>query len=220
MAQNSPDYISVIGPQLYQPIADLIGKLLARPYQEPDRISSNYFEGGYAAGIILLLAAAVESLVQRDRYFYTRTVPTARPSAKVSEYMKLIHGYRRHAHLHELFEVRNAVAHNHLWEIRYATPAAGGRRHKGSSLVPNSHRLSPPPVAGARVPCTKRLRINLQPTRLDRTDVAKALAASLHLLKFLSAKGYEHVRLTAHRVSLRGKLISFSDLLREFTSVP
>lgn len=220
MAQDSPDCISVIGPQLYQPIADLIGKLLARPYQQPDRISSNHFEGGYAAAIVVLLAATVESLVQRDRYFYTRAAPTTRPSAKVPEYMKLVHGYRRHAHLDELFEVRNTVAHNHLWEIRFATPAAGGRRHKGSSVVPNTHRLRAPPVVGARVPRTKRLRINLQPTRLDRTDVAKALAASLHLLQFLSAKGYGPVPLTAHRVSLCGKLLSFSDLLREFTSVP
>ena len=213
MTQNSPDYISVIGLQLYQPIADLIGKLLARPYQKPDRISSNYFEGGYAAAIILLLAATVESLVQRDRYFYNRTAPTKKPSTKVHEYMKFVHRYRRHAHLEELFEIRNAVTHNHLWEIQYATPAVGGRRHKGSSLVPNTHRLRTPPVAGARVPRTKRLRINLQPDRLDRTDVEKALAASLHLLEFLSQKGYERVRLTTHRVSLGGKLISFSELL-------
>jgi hypothetical protein len=47
--------ISIIGSQYGQPIADLIGSLIARPKEPSDRISSNHVEGGYAAAIILLL---------------------------------------------------------------------------------------------------------------------------------------------------------------------
>ncbi len=135
-ATHQDQIISVIGSRLYQPIADLIERLVAHPYQAPDRVSSNYFEAGYSSAIILLLAATVESLVQRDRYFYRRKVPGSNPSSTVSEHMRIILRYRRHAQLDELFEVRNSVAHNHLWEIDFANPAAGGRRHQRSSLVP------------------------------------------------------------------------------------
>src|SRR5258707_4975325 len=125
--------ISVIGSQLYQPIADLLGSLLKRPYRRPDRVSSNHFEGGYAAALIVLLAAVLESFVQRDRYFHLQTRPTAKPSSAAPEYMKGVLKYRRWAQLQEFLEVRNSVAHNHLWEVEFDTPFVGGSRHKGSS---------------------------------------------------------------------------------------
>lgn len=66
---RTENIISVIGTQFYQPITDLISKLIARPYQKPDRVGSNYYEGGYAASVILLLTASVESLIQRAAIF-------------------------------------------------------------------------------------------------------------------------------------------------------
>lgn len=163
--------------------------LLKRSYQKPDRVSSNYYEGGYAAAIIVLLAAIVESFVQRDRYFYKPTTKTVTPSAKVSDYMKTVYGYRRCSYLQELFEVRNAIAHNHIWEIDFSIPRTGGRRHKGSSLVTGTHHLKEPPRANTRVPRTRRLRLNLQPQRLDRTDVVKVFSEVLHILIFCNCSG-------------------------------
>lgn len=60
--------ISVLGAQFLQPIAHLLDRMIARPYQKPDDVSSNFYECGYAASIILLLAATVESMVARDRF--------------------------------------------------------------------------------------------------------------------------------------------------------
>src|SRR5438046_3145896 len=96
---HSQRIISVIGTQLYQPIADLISKLVAQHYQRPDRVTSSYYEGGYSAAVILLLAASLESLIQRDRYFYRAANPASKPSSVASGYSKTILGYRRHGHL-------------------------------------------------------------------------------------------------------------------------
>ncbi len=136
MPPSNPNLIiSVIGMQFYQPIADLISKLVGRPYQRPDRVGSNYYEGGYAAAIILLLVAAVESLIQRDRYFYRIAKLSPKPSNVASDYSKSVLCYRRHRHLEELFEVRNSIAHNHLWEIEFTTSSEGGRQHRQSQVV-------------------------------------------------------------------------------------
>ena len=71
MAQRRPQQIiSVVGPKLFQPVADLVAKPIARPCQPSDRIGSSFDEVDYSAAIIILLAAAAESVVQRDRYFY------------------------------------------------------------------------------------------------------------------------------------------------------
>lgn len=213
MSRGKPtQIISVIGSQLYQPIADLLGSLLDRPYRKPDRISSNHFEGGYAAALIVLIAAVVESFVQRDRYFHLLTRPAAKPPSTVPEYMKSVLRYRRWAQLQEFLEVRNSVAHNHLWEIEFDTPLSGGRRHKGSSLVPGTHRLRSIPSSLVRIPRTKRTKLNLLPMRLDRTDVAKGLGICLHALLFLSEKGHSRLSLTDDMVKIRGQRVPFAQL--------
>lgn len=219
MSRRKPtQIISVIGSQLYQPIADLLGLLLDRPYRRPDRVSSNYFEGGYAAALVVLLAAVIESFVQRDRYFHLLTRPAAKPPSTVPEYMKRILKYRRWAQLQEFLEVRNSVAHNHLWEVEFDTPLAGGRRHKGSSLVPDTHRLRSIPSSRVRVPRTKHTKLNLLPMRLDRTDVAKGLGICLHALLFLSEKGHNRLSLTDDIVKIRGKRVPFAQLEAEARS--
>jgi len=216
MTSRRPEkIISVIGTQFYQPIADLISKLIVHPYSKPDRVGSNYYEGGYAASVILLLAASVESLIQRDRYFYRIANPGSKASNVVGEYAKAILKYRRHGYLGELFEVRNSIAHNHIWEIEFAIPPAGGRQHKRSQVVSGTHRLSEVPPPTTRIPRTQRLRLNLQPGRLDRTDVAKAFSACLHFLTYLSKRGQRPISLTTETVAFKGKRLPFSSLLLE-----
>jgi hypothetical protein len=170
--------ISIIGSQYGQPIADLIGSLIARPKEPSDRISSNHVEGGYAAAIILLLAAHVESFVQRDRYFYVKRKPSRKVGQSVAPYLKTTLKYRRWNHIEELFEVRNAIAHNHIWEIEFETPNSGGRRHKSSIIVPWTHRLKVAPNQASKIHRTKRLQLHLLPSLLDRLDVYRALQAS------------------------------------------
>ena len=212
---RTENIISVIGTQFYQPITDLISKLIARPYQKPDRVGSNYYEGGYAASVILLLTASVESLIQRDRYFYLIANPASKVSNIAGEYSKTILKYRRHGYLDELFEVRNSIAHNHIWEIEFTIPRAGGRQHKLSKVVSGTHRLSAVPPPTTLIPRTQRLRLNLQPGRLDRTDVTKALSTCLHFLTHLSKQGQRPISLTNEIVAFQGKRIQFSSLFSE-----
>lgn len=207
--------ISVIGTQFYQPIADLTAKLVARQYMAPDRVGSNYYEGGYSAAIILLLAASVESLVQRDRYFLRAAKPAARTNSGAIDYAKTVLRYRRHRHLEELFEVRNSIAHNHLWEVEFTIPSTGGRQHRNTQVVSGTHRLRGVPPSTTRIPRTKRLGLNLQPGRLDRTDVAKAFGACLHFLAHLSKRGQRPIALASETVGFKGKRVTFSSLIAE-----
>lgn len=204
--------ISVIGPRLYQPIADLVGRLVSRPLLKADRVSANYFESGYTAAGIILLSAALESLVQRDRYFFLKLNHGKKASEKVGDYLQNTLRYRRHSQIRELFEVRNSAAHNHIWEIEFTNPPQGGRRHKKSNVVPGTHRLSTSPSTRARIHRTKLVRLNLVPTRLDRTDLRKALSVGIHLLDFMSKKGSNPVNLTSHQIGLNGRRIRFSEL--------
>ena len=186
--------ISVVAPHLQQPVADLVGKLVVRSFQKGDRVSANFYENGYSASAILLLVAMIESMLQRDRYFLQLTKPTLKPSSDSAKYLKESLRYRRHAHIRELFDLRNALAHNHIWEIKYALPNRGGRAHQQSKLVPGSHQLKAMPSPSARVPRTRLVKFHLLPARVDRTDLLKAFDVFNHALAHLYKKEQRPVR--------------------------
>lgn len=217
--------ISIVGAQLYQPIADLISHMISRPRQPSDRVSSNHFEGGYAAATILLLAVLIESFVQRDRYFLlqkrskqkqrSNLKPKPKPDVKVPGYLRTNLHYRRATHIEELFDVRNAIAHNHVWKVDFLTPSSGGRRHVRSELVDGTHQLKASLDPKARVHRTKRLRLNLLPPRLDRTDVLRSLVVTVNVLDFIARRGHNRVPLTSTNVRVLGKRIPFRGLPSE-----
>lgn len=220
--------ISIVGAQLYQPIADLISNMISRPRQPSDRVSSNHFEGGYAAATILLLAVLIESFVQRDRYFLlqerskqrqgSKSNPKAKLDTNVSGYLRQTLRYRRTTHIEELFDVRNAIAHNHVWRTDFLTPSSGGRRHVRSELVEGTHQLKSPIVSKAKIHRTKRLRLNLLPPRLDRTDVHRSLVTTVHVLDFIARRGHNRVPLTSTNVRILGRRVTFRELPTEVSN--
>jgi hypothetical protein len=207
----SDSIISVLGSQLFQPIADLTEQLLSRERRKADRVSSGHFEAGYSASIIVLLVATVESFVQWDRYFAMKRA--RKPlSGNTVKYLKERLRYRRAPWLAELFDVRNAVAHNHLYEIDYDTPDSGGRKHRETRIVSATHRLKQPPGSQVRVPRTRRLRLHLNPIALDRTDASKAFALSMHTLRHISRRGMRKLPLVQRNVRFRQRRMPFEQV--------
>ncbi|KKO43817.1 hypothetical protein WG68_18780 [Arsukibacterium ikkense] len=186
--------ISVVAPHLQQPVADFVAKLAARGYQAGDRVSANFYENGYSTAAILLIVAMIESMLQRDRYFLLKSKPNMKLNEVPVKYLKETLRYRRHSHVRELFELRNALAHNHMWEVEYTLPAAGGRTYRKSKLMPGSHHLKALPGTNARIPRTRIVKFNLLPARVDRTDLVKALDVCNHAFAHLYKKEQRPVR--------------------------
>jgi len=208
--QTQPEeIISIIGSQLSQPIADLLDRLVSRPYRKPDPVTSSFHEGGYAASLILLLAALVESMVARDRYL--------NPNAKgfegkpVPEYMKHVYSYRIHARLSELFVLRDAIVHNHVWTLNYVWSKTGGRRLISATRVTWSGKDRLKARLNAKSFRTKLLRAHVIPSSMDRTDVFKAFGVAISTLKLLSIHGM-HPDIASHHVRFQGKNVPFSSL--------
>lgn len=204
--------ISVVAPHLQQPIADLVAKLIARGFQPGDSISANFYENGYSAAAILLLAAMLESMLQRDRYFLQQLKPSLQVSGDSSTYLKKTLRYRRYSHVRELSDVRNALAHNHMWEVEYTLRSGGGRTHRRSALVPGPHQLKAPPNLNAKIPRTRAVKFNLLPARVDRTDLVKALDVCNHALTHLHKKEQCSVGFLDHTVICGKQRLPFRKL--------
>lgn len=202
--------ISVIGTQYFQPIADLLSSFLKRNPPKSDVVSSGYFEGAYVVSIFLLLVAVVESMAARDRYFNKNS--PAKKHATIPEYMKEIYRYRGYARLSELYVVRDAIFHNHVWKLDYLTYESGNRKLLSANRVSwsGNDRLTKRLNLSTRR--TKLLRLNTIPSRMDRKDLLKAFDVTISVLQFLEQRGSSPVPILQRVVTFQSSKIPFSEL--------
>ncbi len=202
------EIISIVGSSYFTLIAELIDRWVTHPTVRRDSVGPQFDAGGgYAVAVILLLVAALESFVARDRHFGKKQ-PSKRHIA-VPEYMKEIYRYRGYKRLSELFVVRDAIIHSHVWVIKYACPESGGRRFvsayrkdwSGNNRL--EHRLN------SKTYRTKLLRFNAIPSRMDGTDVAKSFDVVFAALRFLEKRGANPVPLISIKVKHQGNYVPF-----------
>ena len=84
-----------------------------------------------------------------------------------------------------------------------------------SALILKTHRLKQIPEPQVKIPRSKLVRFNLNPVRLDRTDVRKALSVVIHALQSISVKGHNPVPLVSNTIGFRGQRILFANLAAE-----
>ena len=212
MARTRDSQVSILGSSYFDPIADILDRWLSRPSHRPNAVQSGYYEHGYAASIILLLVAMFESYVVRVRYIQRSAVPTTlRTAIDV-----LLHLYPRLRHrkaLTDVYVARDAMFHNHLWEIEYSwggspamvlhgavkDPAFGDKKY--SARVNHATRR------------TKALGISVVPTRVDRRDVKKVFETVWKTLLFLEQEKRNQCYVSHLHVRFRGKTVLFGDLV-------
>ena len=183
-----------------------------------DSVGAPFFEGGYAVAVIILLVAAVESFVARDRYFSCKQPSENRVA--VPEYMKEVYRYRGYKRLSELFVVRDAIIHSHVWVLKFALRKSGGRRFVSASRIGWSgntrliERLNPKTYR------TKLLRFNTIPSLMDRTDVIKAFEVVLAAFRFLAKSGANPLPIFPFPVRHQGQRLSFEELPNHLGKLP
>ncbi len=213
-SERLEEIISIIGSQYYTPIAELIDHWVARPSVRRDSVGSQFYSGGYAVAVTVLLVAALESFVARDRHFSKRQ--PIKKHVAVPEYMKEIYRYRGYKRLSELFVVRDAIVHSHVWVIKYTFPRAGGRRFLSAERKDWSGNDRLEQRLNTKTYRTRLLRFNAIPSRMDGTDVVKAFDVVFDALRFLEKKGANPCPLLAFSVRHQGQRVSFEALAEQF----
>lgn len=113
----------------------------------------------------------------------------------------------------DVYVLRDAIFHNHLWEIEYSWSDSSAVVLHGATRDPSSGD----PKYSARVnPNTRRtktLRLSIVPTRVDRSDARKVFEAIWKTLLFLESKNRNQCYVSHQRVRYRGKTVLFGDLM-------
>lgn len=194
--------VSILGDGYLQPVADLVEKTLKWPATKRNAVQALHYDNIYAVSIILLLVATVESYVTRLRYF--KGSEGKKKKASVPRYLKLVFSDFRHEKaLTEVFVVRDAIFHNHLWEIDFTWRPM---TLENAELVPHREDKKYTNRVSIDTRRTKALRLHVVPTRVDRRDAVKVFDTVWNTLLFLENKDRNYCYVSHRHVAFRKKV--------------
>lgn len=207
-----PDIITIIGTSYFQPIADLIERMLARPPAADNTTGSGHFENGYAAATTILLVATLESFVSRVRFLRNADVVNGKDVPD-----QLLHFFPdlpNHTELAEVFLLRNIIVHNHVWHLDISAVEEHGVPTIAS---PKDLRFQTKKTYDAIVDLGTRMTVllglSVSPTSVDRYDVGAVFRVIWTTLKFMNRKNFSHTPLAGQTVHFGSQLRQFEELL-------
>lgn len=198
------DYVSAVFVRLLQPIADLCEQMLLLPQGEPNEVQASFRENGYAISIVALAAFLLEGACGRSRY-----VCGDKPMSPAGTFRD----FGRHDladNVEEIFVVRDAIAHAHLWKGKITFTGNNVRFAEQAVLLPgygDDKKFKRIVDLGTRT--TRRLKLDVLPTRIDRRSAIAVLKESALALQFLESRDRNFVHLMPHDVYFQGDLVPF-----------
>jgi len=215
MSQTEPhDYVSAVFIHLLQPLADLCDRMLQLQSGEPNEVQAAPRENGYAISIVGLAAFLLEGACARARYVSNSNKSRASAADTFRDLGEGAIGDK----VEEIFVVRDAIAHSHLWtakiswtenDLNFVEPPTRLRGFGDKKFQKNVDLTSR---------MTRKLKLHVFPTRIDRDTALIVLKQTAAALKILESKDRRFVYLTPQHVAFAGKLVPFYDWIEQITA--
>lgn len=207
------DIITIVGHSYFQPIADLIERMLKRPAAEDNSVRANHFENGYAVAVTVLLVAMLESFVSRVRFVRNTEVVSGKDVP--DQLLLFFPDLPNKDELAEVFLLRNIVVHNHVWHLDVS---AIEERGVATLATPKDLRFQTKKtydtIVDVDVRRTTLLGLSASPTSIDRYDVGVVFRVVWETLKFMNTKSFSDTPLAGRTVKFGGRFQQFEDIIQ------
>ncbi len=211
MPRQSDSLVTVVGSAYFQPIADLVERLVNRKPHRLNRIQSGYDEKGYSAAIVLLLVAMFESYMSRVRFVQSGQVTTNVRSAL--DVVRAVFPRLRHmSALEDVYVLRDLLMQSHLWEIKYEYGGPVPMVLKQAMLHPGYGDKKFKARVNMRTYRTKAIRLSVFPSRVNRRDVLKVFETIWKTLLRFERKDLNQVSVSNVRVRFGSQHMLFSEI--------
>jgi len=160
-------------------------------YQKnPSRPPVARLENIECSAAIMVLVTALESHVNRLMYFCSKGLSTRDSlGVKIEKYLSQKRLRSLCARLTEVTVCRDAIVHAHVWMEQIQVDSDWNIRRQRWEVATITHLLGKAKKnVLKKAPVTKRLKLNVVPTRVNFVDVAKALIVALCVLRELERK--------------------------------
>lgn len=208
--------VTVSGSEYFQPILDLVERLLMRERRKVVAARLGFYENGYALSIVLLLVIALESYVGRVSYLQSQLPKGGKQKGtrtSVPDYLaSLRKTFRLQKSLTEVFVLRDVIAHGHIWKLEVSDHAVHGQILRGAARLPEYGDSKYKVVINPRTRRSSILGLNLVPSAVGTREVYKVFDLVWRTLDFLAKrKLIERNTFTFHG-RFRGKPFDFWEL--------
>jgi hypothetical protein len=232
MCISRPDYVSVIGVSLLHAVVNLVERLEAMPLAVPNEVQTGMVENGHASAVIALTAVVLESAINRARYVrgdglasrenvttYWRRISAAaaRDDADGSGMIELERLTLEFAgladDLDECFALRDVIVHNHLWEAQVGW-------HNGQLQFAAVPQIRPGfgdcrfrRVLDQQTRRSRKLSLNLFPTRIWRRDAWVVLKIAGRVFTVLEGLDRRYLYLSPQTFQFHGTEAHFHQVV-------
>jgi hypothetical protein len=210
------DYITAVFTQFLQPITDLCDRMLCLPCSEPNEVQAAGPENGYARSIIALTAFLFEGACGRARYV------ACLDQGKRWSAAETIRAFGEAAlaeKIEEIFVVRHAIAHAHLWKAKVSLVQNDLRFTELPTRLPGYGDKNFDKVVDLASRTTRKLKLDVFPPRIHRGTAISVLKQCAEALQSLEMKHEEFLKLVLRPVQFRGKFPRFYKWVRELDRV-
>jgi hypothetical protein len=208
------DYLSAVFIGLLQPIADLCDRMLQLDCGEPNEVQTSPMENGYAVSIIALAVFLLEGACGRARFI-------SGSNQKQCSAAKTLRDFGRNdlaEKVEEIFVVRDAIAHAHLWKAKILWTKNDLRFAQPPVRLPGYGDKKFQRVVDLNSRTTRQLKLDVFPTRIHRRTAVIALKECAKALQFLESTDRRIVYLTPQPVRVGGRFIPFYQWVRELAT--
>ena len=179
--------ITILGTSFLEPILSLWEKLDETNFTGNSEIRKSMNENGYSCSIISLCVFCIESFITRMRYVDNADLSERKDALKYFRSKFLDEGIFNEK-ITELFVLRNLIAHNHLWGINYDFDNNYNEININRNIFDgwgNNDFNNNIVLEDCK---TKRLKLEIIPTKIGKEDVKKVLKTLKEFLDFISSK--------------------------------
>jgi hypothetical protein len=205
--------ITVVGSAYFQPILDLSERLVQRPRERVTASRINQRENGYSLSIVLLSVVMLESFVGRISDLQQRLGQRGKGKANRRSVPTYIASLRKtftlEKSLTEVFVLRDAIAHGHVWSLEVSTNERNGQVLRsavlGTQYGNEQHKKRVHPTTRR----TRALGLHVVPSAVGRQEVIKVLDVIHRVLKFLAKSRLIEPNVFSYHGRFQGRPIEF-----------
>jgi hypothetical protein len=208
------DFVSAVFMRLLQPIATLCDQMLSLKCGKPNEVQAAPRENGYAISIIALTAFLVEGACARSRY----VSGCQRERCSAADTFRDLGEDATADKVEEIFVVRDAIAHSHLWTAKISWTENDLRFVEAPTVLPGYGDKKFETNVDLSSRLTRQLKLHVFPTRIDHVTAITVLKECAGALQCLESKDRRFVYLTPQSVRFADKFVPFYDWIEQLTA--
>jgi len=205
--------ISCIGISFIEPILGLYRKLDSFHFSGESKVQVSSRENGYSVSIIILSILLIESVLNRVRYIEKSKQSNLKFFEKKLDNSDLL------VKLYEIYVLRDLIVHNHIWRISYEFDRDYKEINIYQKLLKGYGDKKPDRkyvnYVDKRKKCTKKLKLNVNPIKVNKIDVIKVFEVMKELFSFLERRNKGYFPLSNFPFKYGNQYLNFYEIINK-----